>query len=91
MSGRIAKGLVERISQVMGGTCPHHYHDPSPIAVARLSGGGATPDNAFEMICSTIRFGKGVTSEIGYDVRQLGAKHTLIVTDKNVINTTAFK
>ncbi|KHJ86359.1 hypothetical protein OESDEN_13895, partial [Oesophagostomum dentatum] len=43
------------------------------------------------MICSTIRFGKGVTSEIGYDVKQLGAKHTLLVTDKNVINTTAFK
>ncbi|VDN29237.1 unnamed protein product [Cylicostephanus goldi] len=43
------------------------------------------------MICSTIRFGKGVTSEVGYDVRQLGAKHTLIVTDKNVANTKAFK
>ncbi|ETN76830.1 alcohol dehydrogenase, iron-dependent [Necator americanus] len=43
------------------------------------------------MICSTIRFGKGVTSEIGYDIRNLGSKHTLVVTDKNVINTAGFK
>ncbi|VDP34925.1 unnamed protein product [Heligmosomoides polygyrus] len=49
------------------------------------------PDNAFEMICSTIRFGKGCTSEVGYDVRNLGAKHTLLITDKNVVNTIGFK
>ncbi|KAJ1357698.1 hypothetical protein KIN20_015892 [Parelaphostrongylus tenuis] len=66
-------------------------------SVADLSGKIAAPgyiattDYAFEMICSTIRFGKGVTAEIGYDIKNLGLAHTLVVTDKNVINTTAFK
>ncbi|CAJ0588570.1 unnamed protein product, partial [Cylicocyclus nassatus] len=91
MSAKVMRGFVERISQVMGGTCPHHCHDPSPIAVAKFSGGVPSTDYAFEMICSTIRFGKGVTAEVGYDVRQLGSKHTLIVTDKNVVNTKAFE
>nr|CDJ98032.1 unnamed protein product [Haemonchus contortus] len=92
MSGKVARGFLERVCQTMGGVCPHHAHDPSPLQIARLSGGAhASTDNAFEMICSTIRFGKGVTSEIGYDVRNLGAKHTLVVTDKNVASTTGFK
>ena len=43
------------------------------------------------MICSTLRFGRGATAEVGYDVKRLGAKHTLVVTDKNVANTVAFK
>lgn len=39
MSGKLARGFVERMSQVMGGVCPHHCHDPSPLSIARLSGG----------------------------------------------------
>jgi hydroxyacid-oxoacid transhydrogenase len=42
------------------------------------------------MICSTLRFGKGATSEIGYDLRNLGARKTLVVTDKRVATTRAF-
>uniref|UniRef100_A0A0M3IX43 Fe-ADH domain-containing protein n=1 Tax=Ascaris lumbricoides TaxID=6252 RepID=A0A0M3IX43_ASCLU len=42
------------------------------------------------MICSTLRFGRGVTAEVGYDMQHLGAKNTLIVTDKRVVNTRAF-
>lgn len=45
---------------------------------------------AFEMISSTLRFGIGVTAEIGHDVKQLKSKHPLVVTDKNVANTRAF-
>ena len=43
------------------------------------------------MVCSTLRFGPGVTAELGYDVKKLGARNTLVVTDKNVVNTIAFK
>ncbi|KAF8372001.1 hphd-1 [Pristionchus pacificus] len=46
---------------------------------------------AFEMIQSTLRFGRGVTAEVGYDIRNLGAKHTVVVTDVNVAKTRAFK
>ncbi|PAV72160.1 hypothetical protein WR25_00010 [Diploscapter pachys] len=49
------------------------------------------PDYAFEMVCSTIRFGRGVTAEVGQDVKNLQSANTLLVTDKNVANTNAFK
>uniref|UniRef100_A0A1I7WWB7 hydroxyacid-oxoacid transhydrogenase n=1 Tax=Heterorhabditis bacteriophora TaxID=37862 RepID=A0A1I7WWB7_HETBA len=88
----LARGLLERMSSARA-VCPHHNSDGRPIKVAKLSQGGHGPntDYAFEMVCSTLRFGRGVTTEIGYDVRNLGAKHTMVVTDRNVANTVAFK
>src|SRR5687767_7624410 len=38
-------------------------------------------DIAFEMAVSSIRFGKGVTREIGMDLAELGARHVLVLTD----------
>jgi hydroxyacid-oxoacid transhydrogenase len=38
-------------------------------------------DYAFEMAVSAIRFGKGVTREVGMDLAELGAKHVLVITD----------
>jgi hydroxyacid-oxoacid transhydrogenase len=38
-------------------------------------------DNAFEMAVSSIRFGKGVTREVGMDLAEMGATHILVVTD----------
>lgn len=38
-------------------------------------------DIAFEMAVSSIRFGKGVTREVGQDLAEMGAKHVLVVTD----------
>jgi hydroxyacid-oxoacid transhydrogenase len=40
-----------------------------------------TNDNAFEMAVSSIRFGKGVTREVGMDLADLGATHVLVITD----------
>jgi hydroxyacid-oxoacid transhydrogenase len=41
-------------------------------------------DNAFEMAVSSIRFGTGVTREVGQDLAEMGAKHVLVVTDQTV-------
>ena len=41
----------------------------------------ANNDIAFEMAVSSIRFGKGVTREVGKDLAELGAKHVLVLTD----------
>ena len=41
-------------------------------------------DTAFEMAVSSIRFGKGVTREVGMDLADLGAKHALVVTDQTL-------
>ena len=40
---------------------------------------------AFEMACSNIRYGEGVTREVGMDLVNLNIKNTCVFTDKNVI------
>jgi len=41
-------------------------------------------DYAFEMACSNIRYGAGVTSEVGMDLVNMKAKHVGVFTDKNL-------
>lgn len=41
-------------------------------------------DYAFEMAVSSIRFGTGVTREVGQDLADVGAKYVLVVTDKTL-------
>ncbi len=38
-------------------------------------------DIAFEMAASTVRYGRGVTREVGMDLAALGARHVLVLTD----------
>jgi hydroxyacid-oxoacid transhydrogenase len=38
-------------------------------------------DTAFEMATSNIRFGRGVTREVGMDLAELGARRAMVVTD----------
>uniref|UniRef100_A0A914H283 hydroxyacid-oxoacid transhydrogenase n=1 Tax=Globodera rostochiensis TaxID=31243 RepID=A0A914H283_GLORO len=52
---------------------------------------GGDFEYAFEMTSSTLRCGNGVTGEIGFDLQNIGSKNALIMTDKNVANTRAFK
>jgi hydroxyacid-oxoacid transhydrogenase len=44
-------------------------------------------DTAFQMAASNIRFGRGVTREIGMDLIDLGAKRTLLVIDPALVDT----
>ena len=41
-------------------------------------------DNAFEMSGSNLRFGPGVTREVGLDLKEMAARRVLIVTDPGV-------
>ncbi|MCY3737412.1 MAG: iron-containing alcohol dehydrogenase [Gemmatimonadaceae bacterium] len=41
-------------------------------------------DTAFEMATSSIRYGSGVTAEIGMDLADMGARRALLVTDPKV-------
>ncbi|GCB80384.1 hypothetical protein scyTo_0016183, partial [Scyliorhinus torazame] len=43
-----------------------------------------TTDYAFEMACSNIRYGEGVTNEVGMDLQNIGARNVCVMTDKNV-------
>ncbi len=44
---------------------------------------------AFEMAVSSVRFGPGVTREVGLDLKDLGARHTLVITDPVLRNLPA--
>ena len=43
-----------------------------------------TNDTAFEMATSNIRFGPGVTREIGMDLADIGARRVMVLTDSNL-------
>ncbi|KAK6492064.1 hydroxyacid-oxoacid transhydrogenase [Huso huso] len=62
--------------------CPAHSHGFSQ-APERTSC-GKTTDYAFEMACSNIRYGQGVTKEVGMDLQNLGARNVCLMTDKNL-------
>jgi len=97
----LAASLMRRLTQ--GGCCPHHHHHYPEAGTGSHQIGSkkgivscALPptddkEYAFEMISSTLRFGNGVTAEVGYDVQSLGSRRPLVMTDKNVANTRAFK
>ena len=38
-------------------------------------------DTAFQMATSNIRYGPGVTREVGMDLADIGVKHALVMTD----------
>jgi hydroxyacid-oxoacid transhydrogenase len=44
----------------------------------------AVNDYAFEMAVAAVRYGKGVTREVGADLSELGARNVLVVTDSTV-------
>ena len=46
---------------------------------------------AFEMAASSIRFGPGVTKEVGMDFKNMGAKKVMVVTDGTVLKLDAMK
>jgi hydroxyacid-oxoacid transhydrogenase len=81
----------------------YHKNSPPPTSLlARAKDlsprrGYATPssadskDYAFEMAASSIRFGPGVTKEVGMDFKNMGAKRVCVVTDKTVDKLAAMK
>ena len=46
-----------------------------------------TSETAFTMDTSSIKYGPGVTREVGYDVKQLGTRRVMVVTDPNLADS----
>jgi alcohol dehydrogenase class IV len=44
-------------------------------------------EKAFTMDTSNIKFGPGVTNEVGYDMKQLGTTRVMVVTDPNLADS----
>ena len=51
----------------------------SPVGSA--GGSAAVKESAFIMDTSSIKYGPGVTREVGFDMKKLGAKRVMVVTD----------
>ncbi|KAG7205519.1 hypothetical protein KM043_007499 [Ampulex compressa] len=78
--------------------CPAHGNPGVTSTVhehgkARSTVANATPSKeyAFEMACSTVRYGVGVTRELGMDIQTMGAKKTCLMTDPNLVNLAPVK
>ncbi|CEP08392.1 hypothetical protein [Parasitella parasitica] len=73
--------------------CHSHAHSHGPTAGAfssllkygrNYASAKETTDYAFEMAASNIRFGPGVTSEIGMDLNNIHAKKVAVYTDSTI-------
>ncbi|XP_037867206.1 probable hydroxyacid-oxoacid transhydrogenase, mitochondrial [Bombyx mori] len=67
--------------------CPAHGYR------GNIQVSNATPlkDYAFEIKCSTVRYGLGVTREVGQDLVNLNAKNVCVMTDPNVASLSPMK
>ncbi|KAL7842535.1 hypothetical protein SRHO_G00242240 [Serrasalmus rhombeus] len=85
MSGRSrAAHLLKQLAATC--RCPAHSHMYSAHTYIPGAGHacGRKTDYAFEMACSNIRYGEGVTREIGMDLQNLGARNVCLMTDRNL-------
>ncbi|KAK9425883.1 putative hydroxyacid-oxoacid transhydrogenase [Seiridium unicorne] len=80
----------------------HHHHQAKPQIdryaqhrsqrrFASALDSSQQTEYAFEMAASSIRFGPGVTKEVGMDFTNMGAKKVCVVTDPTVRRLTAMK
>ncbi|XP_055532140.1 probable hydroxyacid-oxoacid transhydrogenase, mitochondrial [Wyeomyia smithii] len=84
-----SKARVSALMKTIAGascSCPAHSR-PATSVLATKTGN----EYAFEMSSSTIRYGPGVSKELGHDLKNLNAKKVCIVTDKNVIKLPSVK
>ncbi|XP_064383101.1 hydroxyacid-oxoacid transhydrogenase, mitochondrial-like isoform X2 [Halichondria panicea] len=94
MARHKASAVLEVLQAVSSSQCPAHsqafggYRILQPNVTAgslrRSHSDGQTTEYAFEMATSNIRYGEGVTREVGMDVVNLGIKHICVFTDPNL-------
>ncbi|XP_020799930.1 probable hydroxyacid-oxoacid transhydrogenase, mitochondrial [Drosophila serrata] len=85
------KNVLSLINTIVANSCKcpahsHNYGSASPTAVQT-----GRMEYAFEMSASTVRFGPGVSGEVGADLRNLGAQKVCLVTDRNVARLPSVK
>ncbi|ORZ03339.1 alcohol dehydrogenase [Syncephalastrum racemosum] len=87
-------GLL-KLLQSSSSSCPCHSHAHSHMPTAssfssllnygrQYASGNESTDYAFEMAASNIRFGPGVTSEIGMDLNNIKANKVAVYTDSTI-------
>ncbi|XP_034831669.1 probable hydroxyacid-oxoacid transhydrogenase, mitochondrial isoform X1 [Maniola hyperantus] len=67
--------------------CPAHSHRGN----FHVTNSTISKDYAFEIKCTTVRYGLGVTKELGQDLVNLGTKNVCVMTDPNVVSLKPMK
>lgn len=66
--------------------CPSHGHSGTNITASLPA-----KDNVFEIASSTVRYGPGVSREVGMDLKNLNVKKVCLVMDKNILKLNSVK
>nr|XP_045608738.1 hydroxyacid-oxoacid transhydrogenase, mitochondrial-like isoform X2 [Procambarus clarkii] len=82
MAGRVK--VFQLLKSLSSALCQCPAHSAGRINVLHSTQSRKTTDYAFEMACSTVRYGPGVTKEVGQDLQTMGAKKVLVMTDKTL-------
>ncbi|XP_005181246.1 probable hydroxyacid-oxoacid transhydrogenase, mitochondrial [Musca domestica] len=84
------KNVLNLLNSVVGSTCkcPAHASGYGSSVAAAQTG---KMEYAFEMSSSTVRFGPGVSAELGADLRNAGTKNVAVITDRNVVKLASVK
>ncbi|XP_074997832.1 hydroxyacid-oxoacid transhydrogenase, mitochondrial [Calonectris borealis] len=80
-AGRERAARLLRQLQRAACRCPSHCQTYSQVPERPTLG---NTDYAFEMAISNVRYGEGVTKEIGMDLQNIGARRVCLMTDKNL-------
>ncbi|CAG9816730.1 unnamed protein product [Phaedon cochleariae] len=78
--------ILDLISSVASNSCKCPAH--SNVGRVHVSSNAVLPskDYAFEMVSSTVRYGKGVTREVGMDLVNIKAKNVCVMTDPYLVD-----
>lgn len=82
------KRVLDLLHTVSSNSCRCPAHSNSNTGPINFLSSTSSPgkDYVFEMASSRVRYGIGVTQEIGMDIINIGAKNVCLVTDPNLIN-----
>lgn len=80
-SKQAAANVIKHV-QKHGAACP--CHGCKSLSMSGISTGNANTDYAFEMAASNIRYGSGVTAEVGMDFANMGIDKVALFTDSNL-------
>ncbi|ETN60619.1 NAD-dependent methanol dehydrogenase [Anopheles darlingi] len=83
--------VLSLMRTVSGGSCSCPAHSRTDCGKPHHSSLSPGNDYAFEMSSSTIRYGPGVTRELGHDLANMNARHVCVVTDRNVMGLASVK
>ncbi|KAJ8984522.1 hypothetical protein NQ317_010993 [Molorchus minor] len=84
------KRVLDLLQTVTENSCKCPAHSTAGV-VHSSSQASSSKDYAFEMASSTVRYGKGVTKEVGMDMVNMKAKNVCVMTDPYLVKLSPVK